>query len=163
MNSRRTGSQNQIDEQLLLAFDRVCAEQLALCEALENVADQLGAQPNRQKCLQMAEELDPIMQRAHAFEANVLFPLLASIVSEGSEETATIAKRYLEQLKTEHEDDVGLVGEVVEALREFGQDSSPISSDAIGYLLRGLFVGLRRHLAYENQVVRTITQHPQLQ
>ena len=159
MNSRRTGSQKQMDEQLLQAFERVCEEQLALCEALENIADQLGAQPDRQKCLQMAEELDPVMQRAHAFEADVLFPLLASIANDDSQQTAVIARRYLEQLKMEHDDDVGLVGEVVEALREFGQDNSPISSDAIGYMLRGLFVGLRRHLAYENQVVRTITQH----
>lgn len=157
MLSSQDAPQKPEKDQLIEKFEALCREQLELCETLEDIADSLGERPDRQKCAQMASQLTPIMARAHEFEAKIFFPSLALIAEEQNEERAWAANRSLDQLKGELEEDIGLVGEVAEALAEFGQGKPSVSPNAMGYLLRGLFVGLRRHLAHENQIVRTLT------
>ncbi len=157
MPSSHDASQKPKQDQLIAQFEALCHEQLELCETLEDIADSLGECPDRQKCLQMALQLTPIMARAHAFEAEIFFPSLVLIAEQQNEERTRAANRSLDQLKGELEEDIGLVGEVAEALAEFGQGKPSVSPNAMGYLLRGLFVGLRRHLAHENQIVRTLT------
>ncbi len=141
---------------VLLEFEEIRQEQLLLCEELEAVADGLGTQPDRQHCIEVAARMEPVMNRAHEFEEKTFFPALQDLMEKDINGSSRVINRFLMQLKAEHEDDVCLAGEVVEALQEYGCGPSHVSPDAIGYLLRGFFVGLRRHLAFEEEVLRTL-------
>ena len=50
--------------------------QLTLCEALEEIADSLPANINRQKCIYAAKSLVPLVNGIHRYEEEALFPLL---------------------------------------------------------------------------------------
>ncbi|HHS83235.1 MAG TPA: hemerythrin domain-containing protein [Devosia sp.] len=143
-------------EPLIRRFETVRAEQLALCDELERLADDLGERPDRQRCLELARRMEAVMRRAHAFERSEMFPALHRLTGKGTDRCDILPARLLEQLEAEQEDDFFLVGEVTEALLEFGGGNSSVSPDAIGYLLRGLFVGLRRHLALENETLAAL-------
>lgn len=153
MPSHQVKPNDAIQVQLIKQFDLLCAQQLDLCQDLEDIADGLGDKPDRLVCLGMASKLVPIMTQVHKFEAQTLFPALAKATRGLDTRRACATNRSLVQLKAEHDDDVCLVGEVVEALLEVGRGKSSVSPDAIGYLLRGLFGGLRRHVAYEQEVM----------
>ncbi len=151
-------SENELPH-ILTHFERVCVLQLNLCKELESIADSLGGQVDRHQCALMASELERVMDNAHGFEKNTLFPALKHVMGMQDVAQSDLSEKFgfLTQLESEHEDDVGLAGEVVEALNQLADDSAKISPDAIGYLLRGFFVGLRRHLALEGQVLRNAT------
>ena len=140
-------------EPLIRRFERICMQQLILCEELEQLADDLGRRPDRQRCIEMANRLGPVMDRAHEFERQAVFPALRAWIGSTPNSCDNLPARLLPHLESEHEDDFCLVGEVAEALLEFGGAQSGISPDAIGYLLRGLFVGLRRHIALERETL----------
>ena len=145
-------------EPILTHFDRVCAIQLKLCKELENIADGLGAQVDRHQCSLMASELERVMNDAHNFEKVTLFPAIKHAMGVNNAQQSQRAEKFgfLTQLENTHEDDVCLAGEVVEALNQLAEDPAKISPDAMGYLLRGFFVGLRRHLALEEQVLLSV-------
>ena len=139
-------------------FNRICAQQLELCQQLESIADSLGDRPDLQSCAQMARRLEKIMAQAHNFEENELFPALKRLLDPKNPQNTNMPPKIglgiLKQLESEYHDDMGLAGEVVEALSQFSADQTKISPNAIGYLLRNFFVGLRRHLALENEILR---------
>lgn len=139
-------------------FDRLSVAQLKLCKELENIADSLGGQVDRYQCTVIADELERVMNDAHKFEKGILFPALKHVMSmnDTTQSLQSPKSGFLIQLENEHEDDVCLAGEVVEALNQLADDPAKISPDAIGYLLRGFFVSLRRHLALEEQVLRSV-------
>ncbi len=143
-------------EPLIRRFETVRAEQLALCDELERLADDLGDRPDRQRCMELARRMESVMGRAREFERSQMFPALHQLTGAGSDRCDILSARLLEQLESEQEDDFLLVGEATEALLEFGGGKSSVSPDAIGYLLRGLFVGLRRHLALANETLAAL-------
>ena len=67
------------DATSLAWLSRAHAEQLRLCDALEEIADSLPDKINRQKCIYAAKALGPLVRGVHRYEETVLFPaLLAS-------------------------------------------------------------------------------------
>jgi hypothetical protein len=132
---------------------RVQDEKLALCDELEKIADSLPASVNRQACLYAARVLCPLIRRAHHEEETALFPQLARLQTVGAPFSTT-----LDRLKYEHLEDECYAEELSEALLRLGSDE-PVNNEAIGYMLRGFFEGLRRHIAFEKA---HIMQYPQL-
>ena len=118
-------------------------EQLALCRELEDIADSLPANINRQKCIYAAKALGPLVKAVHDYEESVFFPWLERHAAERArlEETLT-------RLKFEHCEDECYAEELTDALLKLGSGEA-VNVEAVGYMLRGFFEVMRRHIAFE--------------
>ncbi|EKF59740.1 hypothetical protein QWE_10967 [Agrobacterium albertimagni AOL15] len=124
---------------------RAHAEQLALCRELEDIADSLPASINRQKCIYAAKALGPLIKGIHHYEETVLFPQLQS-----SPDATDALGPTLERLKFEHCEDECFAEELTDALLKLGSGDQ-VNMEAVGYMLRGFFEGIRRHIAFERE------------
>jgi hemerythrin-like domain-containing protein len=121
-------------------------EQLALCQELEEIADSLPNQINRQQCLFAAQALGPLIQGVHHYEEKVLFPWLEKVLRATPELVET-----LNRLKFEHCEDECFAEELVDTLMRLGKEDRSVNIEATGYMLRGFFEGIRRHIAFEKE------------
>jgi hemerythrin-like domain-containing protein len=119
-------------------------EQLRLCSELETIADSLPANINRQKCIYAAKALGPLIKGVHHYEAEVLFPALESEAADVPDLAKTLSR-----LKFEHFEDECFAEELTERLLLLGAGQPDVNMEATGYMLRGFFEALRRHIALE--------------
>lgn len=140
-------SKNQTGQlaQMLVATHR---DQLALCKTLETIADSLPAEIDRCSCINAARALGPLITRAHDLEEDVIFPAI-----ENSASHLVGMERIIERLKYEHMEDVCFSEELHDALMAYGRGEERPSPEAFGYMLRGFFESLRRHIAFEQEVI----------
>jgi len=141
MNSRQ-------DADPVSAFKKGHQDLLALCDQLEEIADSLPDQINRQKCLYAARALCPLIRTIDKFEEEVLFPQIKSRMPDN-----TVTPKTLTRLRFDHCEDECFAEELSEALHKLGKSSANINMETTGYMLRGFFEALRRHIAFENEVV----------
>lgn len=120
--------------------------QLTLCAALEEIADSLPANINRQKCIYAAKSLIPLINGIHRYEEEALFPMLETKESGNRELTESIAR-----LKFEHVEDECFAEELTDTLNRLGSGDGTVNAEAAGYMLRGFFESIRRHIAFEQQ------------
>lgn len=120
--------------------------QLTLCTALEEIADSLPANINRQKCMYAAKSLIPLVNGVHRYEEEALFPLLESLRAHDGELAGAIAR-----LKFEHVEDECFAEELTDTLKRLGSGDATVNAEAAGYMLRGFFESIRRHIAFEQQ------------
>lgn len=121
-------------------------EQLRLCDELEEIADSLPAGINRQKCIYAAKALGPLIKGVHHYEDTVLFPHFEAKVLESPDLPKTLAR-----LKFEHFEDECFAEELAERLLQLGSGRGNINMEATGYMLRGFFEAVRRHIAFERE------------
>lgn len=121
---------------------------LALCDHLEKLADGLPGAVDRQDCLIMSRALGPMVQRVQDFEETEAFPALLSWSALHEEMTETV-----ERLKIEHQLDLCYAEDVQDMLHGLGEGRPTISADAAGFMLRGFFESVRRHVAFEQQMI----------
>ena len=140
---RQTNGENPIT-----ALRKGHHEQLLLCDRLEEIADSLPDSVNKQKCLYAARALGPMIRSGHRFEEDVVFPLISDQL-EGDDKI----KATLDRLRFEHCEDECFAEELTEALHALADGSDDINIEATGYMLRGFFEALRRHLAFENELL----------
>ncbi|MDH4441987.1 MAG: hemerythrin domain-containing protein [Rhizobium sp.] len=126
-------------------LQRAQEEQMALCLELEAIADSLPTNINRQKCIYAAKALGPLIKGIHHYEETVLFPQLRASADANEHLAVT-----LERLKFEHCEDECFAEELTDALLRLGS-GAPVNMEAVGYMLRGFFEGLRRHIAFERE------------
>lgn len=124
---------------------RAHTEQLALCRELEDIADSLPTSINRQKCIYAAKALGPLIKGIHHYEETVLFPQL-----QANPDATESLGPTLERLKFEHCEDECFAEELTDALLKLGSGAS-VNMEAVGYMLRGFFEGIRRHIAFERE------------
>ncbi|MCM2293652.1 hemerythrin domain-containing protein [Allorhizobium sp. BGMRC 0089] len=124
---------------------RAHTEQLALCNELEDIADSLPANINRQKCIYAAKALTPLIRGVHHYEESILFPWL-----ERQSENRPHLAETLNRLKFEHCEDECFAEELTDSLLKLASKDD-VNVEAIGYMLRGFFEGLRRHIAFERE------------
>lgn len=129
--------------------------QLDLCHELEEIADSLPAGIERQKCIHAAGVIGPLTKGIHKYEEAVLFPWIAQNVQSSPELAST-----LERLKLEHCEDECFAEELVDALVKLGKGDRDIHPEAVGYMLRGFFVGTRRHIAFEREYLMSLVSLP---
>ena len=120
--------------------------QLTLCTALEEIADSLPANINRQKCIYAAKSLIPLINGIHRYEEEALFPMLATKESGDMTLAESIAR-----LKFEHVEDECFAEELTDTLNRLGSGDATVNAEAAGYMLRGFFESIRRHIAFEQQ------------
>lgn len=134
-------------------LERAHREQLALCKTLEAIADSLPDALDRQGCIQAARSLGPVIRLAHQLEEEILFPLLAR-----SEIADFDFGPTLDRLRLEHYEDECFAEELHDVLMSYGQGTPLQSAEATGYMLRGFFESVRRHVAFERELLEPIVR-----
>ena len=129
---------------------------MALCDRLETIADRLPDNLNHFTVETVAYELRAKLPRLHMHMEQQLFPILKkrALPEDGIEE-------IIDGFTHEHAMDDGYVLGVLGVLEILDQSSrSQIAADqtaenyeAVGYLLRGFFEALRRHLRWQRFIV----------
>lgn len=138
----------------LEAFLRTHEDQLALCRMLEEIADSLPDNVDKQKCMHAAREIWPLLRGAHSFEEKVVFPMFVERLSHVTGLPETISR-----LKAEHAEDECYAEELTDSLLLLGAGDKGLNFDTIGYMLRGFFESVRRHIAFEREhVMRLATE-----
>lgn len=119
-------------------------ELLGLCDRLEGIADSLPDSIDRKSCEEAAGILMPMVARTHRFEEETLFPMI-SRAFPGENMTRT-----LERLRNEHVEDECYAEDLTEALEKLaGHKPGAVEAETFGYMLRGFFAAMRRHIAFE--------------
>ncbi|MES0151553.1 hemerythrin domain-containing protein [Mesorhizobium sp. M0012] len=126
---------------------RAHREKLQLCDALETIADALP-RVDLLKCLGTANAIIPLLRDIHRYEETVIFPAYEEATG-GSNANLASTRR----LRAEHVEDECFAGEVTETLLAIGHGETVENPEAIGFMLRGLFESLRRHIAFEREHV----------
>lgn len=124
------------------------ASQIALCAQLEAVADGLPSHIDRQQCLLLARAVCPTVAAAQSLEERVLFPAISTLA-----ETMPELKHTLERLRWEHFEDMCFAEELHDALLAMGRGEPTLDAEATGYMLRGFFESVRRHVAFEREML----------
>jgi hemerythrin HHE cation binding domain-containing protein len=151
-----TASKNDMKSVL----ERSHAEQAALCDQLEKIADDLPDRLDRQACLHLARAISSLMQRGHRAEEDLIFAVLGKTTDTPRDHASLHdLDATLDQLRLEHFADQCFAEELGEALMAAGTDQLAISPNAMSYMLRGFFEGVRRHLVFERTVLLPILTH----
>lgn len=122
--------------------------QLTLCAALEDIADSLPANVDRQECIDAALSLVPLVNGVHRYEEDALFPRLEGLRAGDRQLAEAIAR-----LKFEHVEDECFAEELTDTLTRLGSGDGSVNAETAGYMLRGFFESIRRHIAFERQFV----------
>lgn len=138
----------------LVALEKAHLTQLTLCDMLEQIADSIPGQINREVCSRLAAGLLPLIRDIHQFEEEILYPQALDRLGTAPEIESTIRR-----LRYEHCEDECFAEELADALYELGTGKAPRNPEAIGYMLRGFFEAMRRHIAFEHEhLVRLLRQ-----
>ncbi|WP_429814140.1 hemerythrin domain-containing protein [Ensifer sp. B1-9] len=116
---------------------------LSLCDRLETLADSIPRRIDAASCRVIMAELPEKLRRVHALEEMILFPAVED-QRTGEDRGALIAR-----LRAEHDQDDRAAIELVRVLRAVLDNRASLNWDAIGYMLRGFFETVRRHVATE--------------
>lgn len=123
-------------------------QHLQLCDLLEEIADSLPDRIDERQCVYAAAALRYRVNTHHQLEEDLLFPRLRARATNDLE-----LHKILDRLADEHRTDEGHCDEAIELLSRLSHGVLPVNVEAAGYMLRGLFEGLRRHIAFENDHV----------
>lgn len=126
-------------------FEDCLTQQVTLCRALETLADGLPSHVDTRAAAALTDALCATLQRCHRMEEVVVFPAL---LAANPDMQATI-----DRLRGEHVEDEDQAGEVRDAIAAFVLFQKRHDVEEIGYMLRGLFVSLRRHLAFDRDYI----------
>ena len=129
------------------------ALQRELCDLLESIADGLPHEFDTARACVAISLLQGSVPEHTRLEEEALFPILLRRLSENHPVARTL--RFLEQ---DHHREAALVVEVTDALNTASNSRHDVNMEALGYLLRGLFDVLRRHIDFEDQVVMPVAR-----
>lgn len=132
--------------EIILLFKRHHSIILSLCDALENIANNLPNTVDKQACLTLSRTIFPLICETHEFEEKKLFPQLIKANKQNK-----ALEKSLDRLKFEHYEDETFAQEISEALHEFVTGENTVFAEKFSYMLRGFFESKRRHLAFERE------------
>lgn len=125
------------------------ALQQELCDLLEAIADSLPHEFDGAHAKVAVALLQGAIPPHTRLEEEALFPVLLTRLDP--QHTLARAMTWLEE---DHAREAALVSEVTDALATLMSGAGrPVHMEALGYMLRGLFDTLRRHIAFEDTVV----------
>lgn len=142
-----------LSRQDALAIKHAQETQLETCAELEAFADRLrpGMRPS------IAPELAISLDKSAAAATLSSSLLLDAVKRVNRLRPATTSLRPMaRRLQRQAEEDVQLADELREVLTEFQVGHKPVSSDALGYMLRGYFASVRRRIAVERTILSAI-------
>lgn len=100
------------------------------------------------KCLGTANAIVPLLRNIHQYEETIIFPAYEVATSGGNANLASTRR-----LRAEHVEDECFAGEVTEILLAVGHGETVENAEAVGFMLRGFFESMRRHIAFEREHV----------
>ncbi|RWB97404.1 MAG: hemerythrin domain-containing protein [Mesorhizobium sp.] len=122
-------------------------EKLRLCDALERIADALPS-VDRLTCLSTANAIVPLLRSIHQYEETIIFPVYEEAMVGRNANLASTRR-----LRAEHVEDECFADEVTEILLAIGHGETVENAEAVGFMLRGFFESMRRHIAFEREHV----------
>ncbi|MEI5682040.1 MULTISPECIES: hemerythrin domain-containing protein [unclassified Mesorhizobium] len=122
---------------------RAHLEKLRLCESLEDIADTLPGHIDQLQCLSVANALVPLLRSVHRYEETVVFPAFETALGKVGKAPT------IQRLRAEHVEDECFADDVTEILLAIGHGEAIENPEALGFMLRGLFETIRRHVAFE--------------
>jgi hypothetical protein len=125
-------------------------KKVALCEELETIADRLPSNIDELTCLSVAAKLLPILRLAHEYEESVIFPAYEKAVADIGRSMS------IDRLRGEHISDECFAADLTGILLKIGHGGYVDQAETFGFMLRGFFDSLRRHVAFENEHVAPI-------
>jgi len=143
-NATRQAARIRAGERSIAWWKEAHRLQLALCDDLEAIADSLPSNIVNQDCLFAAKSLGRLIRDVHAYEEETLFPALRQVFQASGEFTLA-----LDRLTFEHLADECYADDIAEKLVYIGSGGRDVNMEALGYMLRGFFDALRRHIAFE--------------
>ncbi len=131
---------------------------LGLCDVLESIADALPRTADASLATVAVRILRNALPEHVALEENHLFPMLRRR-NAGDQS----CQKVLLQLEHEHDADEAFAYEIADELDQIAGAQAPKNAEMLGYMLRGFFVSMRRHISWENATVlplarRTLTE-----
>ncbi|MDF1730235.1 MAG: hemerythrin domain-containing protein [Minwuia sp.] len=120
----------------------------AVCDRLEAIADALPVVPRRESLSELIALLQFGIPAHCRHEEAALKEAMGS-----SEEGQAWLRQAAGLIIAEHHDNETIMLELAEALEEYGTRQDPARADALGYLIRHFFSQMRRHMAWEDQVI----------
>lgn len=130
---------------VLAVVDAQHMRMASLCDQLEGIADTLPHAIDPVQCMSMARTLVPTMKAVAAFEEQELLPLAESILGPDIHDGSL--QLLMEQ---QHREDMGYAEELSESLADRAMTATTRGANSLGYMLRGFFYGMRRHIAFEH-------------
>jgi hemerythrin-like domain-containing protein len=120
-------------------------KKVAMCQELEDIADGLPASVDALSCLSIAAKLLPVLRRAHEYEEKVIFPAYEKLAASPGQSVST------DRLRAEHISDECFAADLTGILLKIGHGGPVDQAETFGFMLRGFFDGLRRHVAFEDE------------
>ena len=154
-NDTQTGWQDVAVRDAVAIMRHAHVAELALCDRLEEIADSLPNGLDRRNCLLAARALGPTMAKIHRFEERRIFPYFCVRLGNSAE-----ADKTVERLKNEHLEDEGSAAELRDALRFAARHGVADNPETLGFMLRGYFGAVRRHVAFERDHVIALLAPP---
>jgi hemerythrin-like domain-containing protein len=127
-------------------------EQIGLCKTLELIADALPNNIDPVLCKAAAGSIHRVMTKVVQVEQTALADDLAV---NGSKRVFDL-RATVDRLLRENEEDLCYAEELQETLRELGDGRRTVSTDALGYMLRGFFESRRRHIELEREILSAL-------
>ena len=121
-------------------------------DLLEVIADTLPDRLDYENCLRAAALVGPLLRLAHEAEEAQLFPRIAATHVHGA--------AVVERLRLEHLEDESFGEEVQYELHRLGCKRPALAPEATGYMLRGFFECLRRHVLHERELLESLLPLP---
>jgi hypothetical protein len=149
-----SGASVQKLAQSLTEFRQHHRLKLRLCDALEDFADCLPNQIDVQGCLGLSRCVLPTIRNAQMMEETQLFPQLKQAFPDDMRLHAS-----LDRLCQEHLEDDSFADEIACLLHDCGCTGRPANPESAGYMLRGFFASIRRHVAFENECLIPLIEH----
>ncbi|MBZ9725867.1 hemerythrin domain-containing protein [Mesorhizobium sp. CO1-1-11] len=123
-------------------------QKMRICDEMEAIADGLPSRVDRLKCLLVANELVPLLRMCHGYEEEYVFPAFAGKGADDAARTASVRR-----LKAEHVEDECAAQDLTDTLLAIGHGGAIANAEALGFMLRGFFDSMRRHVAFEREHV----------
>ena len=111
-------------------------------------ADCLPNQIDVQNCLALSRCVLPTVRNAQIMEETRLFPQLMQAYPDDKRLQAS-----LDRLRQEHLEDDSFADEIACLLHDCGCAGKPSNAESAGYMLRGFFSSIRRHVAFEDDLM----------
>lgn len=138
-----------VELDLVNQFDSNTRAQLLACDELEQALDELPS-ANTYALLAVSERFCPLLRQSHNFEETRIHPILA----RSNPGFCEIFRR----LCGEHIEDQDQAGQLLDDVRVFVIGDDRTKANEIGYVARGLFAPLRRHLAFDQEFVASMVR-----
>lgn len=157
MTSRETPQKSPVGDNapagVAVTLRHYLKEQGRFCDRLETMADLLPDGVDSRDCLLMAQNIVPLVKRAHDFEEHEVYPLLLAMPDMAEQMKAT-----LERLRFEHLGDEEFASDLCLSLRQFVTEREQCNVESLAWMLRGFFEGLRRHIAFEREYLLPLVE-----